>query len=150
MTLEATVIQLVTHAIEAAGLEVVLAKIDGRRHVRVLIDREPGGVKVADCATANRAAKHALADNGIDGGAFHLEVLSPGVDRPLTRAKDFVRFAGSVVWVHLSKKRGDRRKFKGKLVGQRDGKTVIHEDVTGDEMTFDPDEIEETRLVPAF
>ena len=52
------------------------------------------------------------------------------------------------VVVHLAQKRGDRRKFKGRLVGMRDGQVVIHEAETGQELSFTREEIDETRIVP--
>ena len=148
MPFEAALKALVEKATAGVGFEVVDCKIDGRRHVRIWIDKEPEGIKVQDCATVNRAVKRAFEEDGLESGAFHLEVLSPGLDRPLTRDKDFARFAGSTVWVHLAKKRGDRRKFKGRLVGLRDGLVVIVEAETSQELSFTKDEIDETRIVP--
>lgn len=148
MTFDATLKALVGKAVASTGFEVVDVKIDGRRHIRIWIDKDPEGIKIQDCAVVNKAVKRHFEEDGLEVGAFHLEVLSPGLDRVLTREKDFTRFAGSVVWVHLAKKRGDRRKFKGRLVGMRDAKVVIVEADTHAEMSFAPDEIEETRIVP--
>src|SRR5437763_11397477 len=108
MTLESSVLSIIEKAVPETGCELVDVKIDGRRHVRVWIDKEPEGVKIVDCALVNRAVKHAMVDAGIDEGAFHVEVLSPGVDRVLTRPKDYTRFQGQLVVVHLARKRGDR------------------------------------------
>lgn len=150
-SLEDSVVTIARRAVEAAGFEIVLVKIDGRRHVRIWIDRDPEGVKVDDCVRVNRSVQHALGDEGIDPGAFHVEVLSPGLDRVLTRDKDFVRFQGSQVVVHLSKKRGDRRKFRGRLIGLMDGKvTIKNDDPPHEDLGFTRDEIEEVRLVPNF
>jgi ribosome maturation factor RimP len=148
MSLDSTLKTLIEKATVGAGFEVVDAKVDGRRHIRIWIDREPVGVNVADCATVNRAVKRAFDEEGLDAGAFHVEVQSPGLDRPLTRDKDYTRFGGSAVIVHLAKKRGDRRKFRGRLVGLRGGQVVIVEADTGQELSFTKDEIDETRLVP--
>jgi ribosome maturation factor RimP len=148
MSLEETLLRMIEKATAAAGFEVVDVKIDGRRHVRIWIDKEPEGIKVQDCATVNRAVKRVFEEEGLEAGAFHVEVLSPGLDRPLTREKDFTRFQSSNVVVHLAKKRGDRRKFRGRLIGLRDGRVVIIEEETGQELSFTPDEIDETRLVP--
>ncbi|MBI3725240.1 ribosome maturation factor RimP [bacterium] len=148
MNLETTVDGIARRAVAALGLEVVDVRQDGRRHVRVWIDREPQGVMIQDCADANHGIKRALAEEGIDPGAFHVEVLSPGLDRPLTREKDYARFQGALVVVHLAKKRGDRRKFRGRLKGLQDGRVVIDEEDTKAEMRFERHEIDETRLVP--
>jgi ribosome maturation factor RimP len=148
-SLEDSAIGIARGSVEATGYEVVSVKVDGRRHMRIWIDRDPDGVKVDDCVRVNRAVQHALADAGIDPGAFHVEVLSPGLDRVLTRDKDFTRFQGSLVVVHLAKKRGDRRKFKGRLLGLLDGKVAIrNDDPPHDDLAFEKGEIDEVRLVP--
>jgi ribosome maturation factor RimP len=150
-SLEDTATGIARGSVETTGYEVVQVKVDGRRHMRIWIDRDPEGVRVDDCVRVNRAVQHALGDAGIDPGAFHVEVLSPGLDRVLTRDKDFTRFAGSLVVVHLSKKRGDRRKFKGRLLGLVEGKIAIKNDEPPhDDLAFAKDEIDEVRLVPNF
>lgn len=148
MSLEDTVTRLVRRAVEELGFEVVALKIDGRRHVRVWIDKDPGGVKVQDCADVNRAANRIVREDGLDPGAFQLEVLSPGLDRMLTRPKDFERFTGQTITVRIAHKRGDRRNWKGVLVGFRDGNVVLREEGHSNEESFRLEEIEESRLVP--
>src|SRR5580692_5702309 len=141
-SLDARVKPIVEKAVKDVGFEVVDVRVDGRRHVRIWIDKDPEGVMVQDCATVNRAVKRAMSDDGIESGAFHLEVLSPGLDRPLTRDKDFTRFQGSLVVVHLARKRGDRRKFKGRLLGLQQGRVAICEEDTHADMLFERDEID--------
>lgn len=148
MPLDEVVTACARTAVESLGFEVVQLRVDGRRHVRVVIDREPDGVRVDDCAAVNRAAKRAIAERGLDPGEFMIEVLSPGLDRPLTRAKDFVRFTGSTVTVRLARKRGDRRNWKGRLVSFVDDRISLREDGAASDETFSLDEIEEARLVP--
>ncbi|HZU98090.1 MAG TPA: ribosome maturation factor RimP [Planctomycetota bacterium] len=148
-SLEDTVVGIARKTVVDTGFETVQVKVDGRRHMRIWIDRDPEGVKVDDCVRVNRAVQRALGDEGIDSGAFHVEVLSPGLDRVLTRDKDFTRFAGALVVVHLAKKRGDRRKFKGRLLGLLEGKVAIkNEDPPHEDLAFTKDEIDEVRLVP--
>lgn len=147
--LEKTVETIANHAVVAAGFEIVQLKIDGRRHMRIWIDKDPEGVNIEDCVKCTRAVKHAVSDEGIDSGAFHVEVLSPGLDRVLTRDKDYTRFAGSHVVVLLLQKRGDRRKWKGRLVGLIDGKvTIKNDDAPHDDLAFAKHEIDEVRIVP--
>jgi ribosome maturation factor RimP len=149
--LEETVVRVARASVEAAGYEIVDVKLDGRRHMRIWIDRDPEGVKIDDCVNVSKHVRHGLEEQGIESGAFHVEVLSPGLDRVLTRDKDFTRFAGSVVYVHLSRKRGDRRKYKGRLVGLIDGKVAIKDDdPPHQDLAFEKDEIAEVRLVPNF
>jgi ribosome maturation factor RimP len=142
-----SIIALVERAIEGAGFEVVQVKVDGRRNVRCWVDRDPGGIGVQECSYLTRRMREVFEADGLDPGSFQFEVLSPGVDRLLVRPKDFVRFAGKAVTVRLRVKRGERRQFKGTLVGLADGLVRVAE---GDEtLAFDlAREVDEVRLVP--
>ncbi|MCO5169952.1 MAG: ribosome maturation factor RimP [Planctomycetes bacterium] len=143
----APIIALVERAVEAAGFEVVQVKVDARRNVRVWVDREQGGVAVQDCTRLTRRIRDVFEEDGLDPGSFQVEVQSPGLDRLLVREKDFARFAGKQVTVRLRVKRGERRQFKGPLVGLAGGLVRVTE---GQE-TFAFDlarEVEEVRLVP--
>src|SRR5581483_6275044 len=68
------------------------------RLVRIFIDK-PGGVDVEDCARVSNHLTRVFAVEGID--YERLEISSPGLDRPLKRAADFVRFAGDQVELRL-------------------------------------------------
>lgn len=83
--------------------------------LRVFIDR-PGGVDLDTCARASEAISGALDELDIIQAAYSLEVSSPGVERPLTKLKDFQRFIGSKVSVKTMKPAiNGRRKFTGIL-----------------------------------
>src|SRR5258708_32233830 len=112
--LEASAVAIARRSVDAAGYEVVDVKIDGRRHMRIWIDRDPEGVKVADCIEANRAVRHGLDEEGLDSGAFQVDVMSPGLDRVLTRAKDFTLFLVSQPAVHLSNNSRRRTRVRGR------------------------------------
>ncbi len=84
---------------------------------------------VDDCADISHRISALLDVEDPIHGAYTLEVSSPGVDRPLTRAKDFNRFAGFEVKIELHHAKDGRRKFRGRLEGLRDGQVRI---VTGD------------------
>jgi ribosome maturation factor RimP len=142
------VIALVTRAVEGAGFEVVQVKIDARRNIRAFVDRDPGGVMVQDCTTLTRRIRDVIEADGLDPGSFHIEVLSPGLDRLLVRERDFVRFAGKLINVRLKVKRGDRRQFKGTLVGyEAPGRFRLQEGT--ETFLFDLErEVDEVRLVP--
>lgn len=150
--------KLVRASIERGGFEVVDLRVDVHRRVRAWVDREPSGVSVADCTSLSRALRRDLEVEGIDSGSFHLEVLSPGVDRLIARAKDVARFAGQDVTVRLRAKRGDRRVFTGVLEGcdghEDAGDLRLHVRAPAGEAgdarwTFDlAGEVEEVRLRP--
>lgn len=140
------ILQLARDAIERAGFEIVHLAIDGRRNIRARVDRE-GGINIGDCTTLNKAVRQALADDGLDPGSFHVEVQSPGIDRPLVRDSDYARFAGQDVAVRLKVKRGDRRAFRGKLVGLEAGQVKV--ECPEGPLSFDlAREVEEVRLDP--
>lgn len=131
---------------EGDGFDVIKVQVDGRRNVRMWVDREPDGVNVDDTTRLSRSLCAALEGEGLDAGTFQFEVQSPGLDRLLAREKDFVRFAGSEVKVRLYKKQNDRANFTGRLVGVREGLVCV---ANGDrEWTFEVDAIREARLVP--
>ena len=142
------VIALVTRAIEGAGFEVVQVKVDARRNIRAFVDREHGGLMVQDCTSLTRRIRDVIEEDGLDPGSFHIEVLSPGLDRLLVREKDFVRFAGKQVTVRLKVKRGERRQFKGTLLGfEPPARFRLQENQ--ETFLFDLErEVEEVRLVP--
>jgi ribosome maturation factor RimP len=74
-------------------VEVRLVVSHGRRTLRVFIDK-PGGVNVADCATASRAIGAVLDESDLFRSKYFLEVSSPGAERPLRGHEDFERFKG--------------------------------------------------------
>jgi len=133
--------------LEAEGYDVVLAKMATGRRVHVVIDREPPEkVKVNDLVAANRLLGALLEAEGYERRSFHVEVDSPGLDRLLTREKDFERFAGSEVKVRLREKRNGRRSFQGELAGWDAGCVLVNVDGEAWRMTLN--ELAEVRLVP--
>lgn len=103
------------------GYEIVRLKMIGgsrRPTLQVMADRLDGGTMVVDdCARVSRAIDPVLDEIDVIEGEYALEVSSPGIDRPLTRAKDFVRWAGHEVKVELEKPIEGRKRFTGLLEG---------------------------------
>lgn len=98
----------------------------GARHIfRVFIDSEKG-VTVDDCAAASRVLDPLLDTWDCIPGAYFLEVSSPGIDRPLRKAADFVRFTGEEVKIKTRAAVGGRQNFKGALAGFSDGLISLH------------------------
>ncbi len=102
----------------AAGLELVDAQLlGGGRHrvVRLFIDKI-GGVTHDDCQAVSHAVGDLIdAEDFIGGDAYTLEVSSPGVERPLFKAKDYERFVGQSVKIQLRRPIEKRKSFTGKL-----------------------------------
>ena len=101
------------------GYELVDAEMAAGGLLRVYIDRLEG-VKVEDCELVSRQLSHALAVDDFD--YRRLEVSSPGLDRPLKKPADFVRFAGFEVAVMLKRPLEGRRHFEGVLEVEEDGR----------------------------
>src|SRR5512132_1243816 len=109
------------------GFELVDARASGGgRHLAIFIDR-PGGITVDHCAAVSRQLARVFAVEGIDYD--RLEVSSPGLDRPLRKAADFVRFAGNRVDVRMrTPDASGRRRFTGRLRGAQDGVATLEAD----------------------
>jgi ribosome maturation factor RimP len=127
------------------GFELVEARASGGgRHLSIFIDR-PGGITVDHCADVSRHLARVFEVEGIDYD--RLEVSSPGLDRPLRKAADFVRFTGSKVDVRMrTPDASGRRRFTGLLRGM-DGEVATVE-VEGREVALNVGDIERARLVP--
>jgi len=135
-------------AIEALGFELVGTEVvrgGGQAVFRVYIDR-PEGITVDDCAAVSRQVSAILDVEDPIPGQYVLEVSSPGLDRPLMRAQDFERFAGSLATVRTAQPVGGRRNFKGVLLGVNAGQVGIEVDGTRLELPLAL--IEKARLVP--
>jgi ribosome maturation factor RimP len=97
---------------------------EGRRPVvRVSVERE-GGLNVEDCARISEELSRALDLHDPIPHAYMLEVASPGLDRPLRSAEDFVRFAGRKIELTVREPIEGRRRWRGRLIGL-DGPDVV-------------------------
>jgi len=117
------------------------------RLVRVFIDKPQGAgslVSVEDCARVSHHLTHLFTVENIDYD--RLEVSSPGLDRPLKKLPDYVRFAGEEAQINLREPADGARRWKGTLRGVADG-NVLLETATGTRaIPFDA--IDRGRLVP--
>lgn len=112
--------------IEAAGCDLLLAEWttdQGRRVLRLYLDREPEPVTLADCEAVSKRVSHVLDVEDVISGPFSLEVSTPGLDRPLVREKDFRRFLGQTARISLrTPLPGGRKRLQGKLTDVSDGR----------------------------
>ena len=96
----------------------------GRNILRVLVDKD-GGVAVGDCEKISREIDTLLEVEGVAGSGYLLEVSSPGLDRPLVKESDFVRFAGKMVSLKTREAIEGRRNYKGLLKGVEASQIVM-------------------------
>lgn len=117
---------IITPVIEDLGFELVRLRLQGGRTatLQIMADRPEGGINVDDCAVISTAVSAALDVEDPLEDAYHLEVSSPGIDRPLTRLKDFATFEGYDARLETSQPIDGRKRFKGVLAGV-DGEEVL-------------------------
>ena len=141
--------KLLEPAVSALGFELVGVEfVSGRRGLlRLYIDSEDG-VTIDDCQAVSHQVSGLLDVEDPIQGQYSLEVSSPGLDRPLFRAADFERFAGHEVSLRLVAPVEGRRKFRGVLLGLRDGRVVVQ--VEEQELVVALEEIDAARLVPDY
>jgi ribosome maturation factor RimP len=149
---------LIAAEAEALGFELVRVALirseagDGERALQVMAeDPATGQLTLDQCAALSRRISAVIdpleeAGEELVPGAYHLEVSSPGIDRPLTRAKDFARWAGHEARVSLIDKIDGRRDMRGELVGI-DGETVTIEDRKHGRVSFPFSAVHSARLV---
>lgn len=109
---------IIEATVESLGFELVRVTYGGGRKptLQIMAERPDGTMGVEDCATLSREVSLLLDVEDPLQGEYLLEVSSPGIDRPLTRAKDFERWVGFDVKIEMNETINDRRRFRGKLV----------------------------------
>jgi len=126
---EARVEQIIAPTLDAMGYELVRVLLSGgRQHSRLQVMAERAdqqGMTVDDCADISRAVAALLDVEDPISGSYDLEVSSPGIDRPLTRERDFVRFAGQEAKIELRQAVDGQRRYRGLLKGVEDGCAVL-------------------------
>ncbi|NDE91585.1 MAG: ribosome maturation factor RimP, partial [Alphaproteobacteria bacterium] len=122
--------ELITPTLESMGYELVRVHISGGKNnqtLQIMAERQDGVmITVEDCETISHTVSAQLDVADPISSAYSLEVSSPGIDRPLTRLKDFQRFAGFEAKVQLNEPRDGRRNFRGIVLGI-EGKDVALE-----------------------
>jgi ribosome maturation factor RimP len=119
--------RLIAPSLAATGYEVVrVLLMGGARHatLQIMIERtDRAAVSVDDCTIASRTVSALLDVEDPIAGTYTLEVSSPGIDRPLVKPQDFVRFAGYEARFESRTPVDGRRRFRGRLLGM-DGDRV--------------------------
>jgi Uncharacterized protein conserved in bacteria len=136
--------ELLESTLTGLGYELVDVERSARgKMLRVFIDK-PDGITVDDCGGVSNHLSRLLAVENIDYD--RLEVSSPGLDRPLKKAADFIRFAGESVKLRLRVALQGQRNFVGILREVNDG--ILKLEVDGKMLDLDLNNLEKVRLVP--
>ena len=137
---------LLERTLEGLGFEMVdLERSNHGRMMRVFIDR-PDGVTVDDCAFVSNHLSRLFAVENVEYD--RLEVSSPGMDRPLKKPADFVRFSGETAKVTVRVPIQGQRNFTGVLRGVAEG--VLALEVEGRTLRLELAGVAKARLVPGF
>ncbi|WP_310599054.1 ribosome maturation factor RimP [Desulfobulbus sp.] len=111
--------------------------------LRLFIDKE-GGVAIDDCVAVSREISAYLEVEDLIDHAYHLEVSSPGLERPLKKRDDFIRFAGKLVRIKLREPAAGQRVLIGTLQGMEGDSVVLALD--GETVRVDMENISKARL----
>ena len=137
------VVKLVETTVNGLGYELVDFERSGRGLLRVFIDK-PEGILVDDCQTVSHQLTRLFL---VENVAYdRLEVSSPGLDRPLKKEADFVRFAGQKAQLKLRMPLAGRKNFVGIIGGVKDG--ILQLDVDGSQVAIELSNLDKARLVP--
>ncbi|MGR3572322.1 ribosome maturation factor RimP [Brevirhabdus sp.] len=119
--------EIITPVIEGMGFELVRVRLmGGKSHtLQIMAERPEGGIEVDDCARISTAVSATLDVEDPLEDAYTLEVSSPGIDRPLTRLKDFETWEGYEAKIETTELIDGQRRFKGVLQGVQDGEILI-------------------------
>lgn len=120
--------EIVGPVIEDLGYELVRIRLMSGKSttLQIMADKPDGGIEVDDCAEISNAVSATLDVEDPILDAYTLEVSSPGIDRPLTRLKDFEVFEGYEAKIETSEMIDGRRRFKGELAGVEGDEVLIN------------------------
>ena len=120
--------EILTPVIEGMGFELVRVRFMGgkTKTVQIMAERPDGGIEVDECAQISTAVSAALDVEDPIEEAYTLEVSSPGIDRPLTRLKDFEAYEGYEAKLETTELIDGQRRFKGELAGIEGDEVLIN------------------------
>lgn len=134
------------------GLNLVRVRVTAENGctVQIMAERPDGTMPIEDCVLVSRTVSPILEVEDPVAGQYHLEVSSPGIDRPLVRPSDFERWAGHEVKIEMRDLIDGQRRFRGMLEGFEAGEVRLIINIKPDEtvvvgLAFD--DIAEARLV---
>ena len=143
-SIEATIEELVQPIIDTNNFELV----DVEYYLRIYVDKE-GGISLNECEVVSRALSEILDVKDPIKDNYYLEVSSPGLDRPLKKDKDFVRYQGRDVEIKLYKPLNGSKQLEGELLGLTDDKN-IKVIIDNEEVEFNKKDVALIRLAIKF
>ena len=121
MEITQTISQLVSDSLQTMGYAIVRVKLmenERRSTLQIMLERIDGdNITVKNCEQASRQISAILDVEDPIKGEYNLEISSPGIDRPLTRRKDFELYAENEIKLSTAMPIDGRKHFKGMLLG---------------------------------
>lgn len=131
--IDARIATIVEPVIAAIGFRLVRVRLTGQNGLtlQIMAERLDGTMTVEDCETVSRVVSPALdVDDPIEK-AYHLEVSSPGIDRPLVRKSDFATWQGHLLKMETSVMVAERKRFRGRIASSDETGVTIERDAPG-------------------
>ncbi|AJE44971.1 ribosome maturation factor RimP [Celeribacter indicus] len=131
--------EIVGPVIEGMGFELVRVRLMSStksKTLQIMAERPEGGIEVDECAEISTAVSAILDVEDPIEDEYTLEVSSPGIDRPLTRLKDFETFEGYEAKIETTEMIDGRRRFKGELAGVEGDEVLLSIDNNGEDVTI--------------
>lgn len=140
--------ELIEPSLTSLGYEIVRVTFTGgdRQILQIMAEREDGTMTIEGCEEISRTVSALLDVEDPISEAYELEVSSPGIDRPLTRLKDFERWSGFEAKVELDEAVDGRRRYRGKVMGIQDEDIVLLNDAN-EKILLPFDELRKAKLV---
>ena len=139
--------QILETTLPGMGYELVDVELTAQGILRVFIDKE-GGITVEDCATVSNHLSRVFMVEDVD--YKHLEISSPGLDRPLKKAADFVRFTGSMVKLKTRLPVDGQKNFIGRMESFDDAAQTIVLGFDGKTAQIELSNVDKARIKPEF
>ncbi len=131
--------EIVNPVLEGMGFELVRVRLMSStksKTLQIMAERPEGGIEVDECAEISTAVSAILDVEDPIEDEYTLEVSSPGIDRPLTRLKDFETFEGYEAKIETTEMIDGRRRFKGEIAGVEGDEVLLTLDDNGEEVTI--------------
>ena len=144
--------ELIQPTVTEMGYELVdveFVKEGPNWYLRIFIDKE-GGVTIDDCEAVSKTLEKIFDEKDPIEQAYFLEISSPGIDRPLKKKEDFIKYNGEMVDVKLYKPYEGSKEYTGKLVGYDENDGTVTIEVDDKNIAFTKKEIAGIRLAVIF
>lgn len=130
--------EIITPVIEDLGFELVRIRLMSGKAttLQIMAEKPDGGIEVDDCAAISTAVSAILDVEDPILDAYALEVSSPGIDRPLTRLKDFDMWVGYETKIETTELIDGRRRFKGQIAGTEGDEVLVTIEEHGEDVTI--------------